>query len=64
MNLSELSGQELSLLSVIIADSLSRGMSTADISVLGTFFSSIGFNLSTIAAQQALQEGEPVIIPE
>ena len=47
--LNSLSGCELVALAGIISVTISNNFSTADINTLGSFFSALGQNLSTIA---------------
>lgn len=52
MYLNNLSGSELVALASILAINISTGLTPDEIDTLGNFFSSLGANLSTIAADK------------
>lgn len=54
--LNNLSGCELVALASIVSIGISEGLSAEDTGLLGSFFSSIGDNLSTIAVTKSSEE--------
>lgn len=60
----KLSGEQLTVLSSVIAVAISEGLSISDQNVLGNFIAAVGASLLTIAAQNEAMSKKTEVKPE